>query len=71
MVTQTQSCLVSAPGGCATKWIDEFGYVTIPVLALTGFALVFAFLLFAAFDVPSDGAGETERTERRGYDPSA
>ena len=30
---------LSAPGGCATKWIDEFGYVTIPTLALTGFAL--------------------------------
>ena len=71
VVTQSQSCLVSAPGGCATKWIDEFGYVTIPVLALTGFALVFALLLFAAFDIPADGAGETERTERRGYDPAA
>jgi disulfide bond formation protein DsbB len=71
VVTQSQSCLVSAPGGCATKWIDEFGYVTIPVLALTGFALVFAFLLFAAFDVDADEGGETERTDRRGYDPAA
>ena len=35
--------LISAPGGCATKWIDEFGYVTIPTLALTAFVLVFAF----------------------------
>ncbi len=45
---QTQACLISAPGGCATKWIEEFGYVTIPVLALTGFALCFAFLLLGA-----------------------
>jgi disulfide bond formation protein DsbB len=47
---QTRACLVSAPGGCATKWINEFGYMTIPTLALTGFALAFAFLLFAAFE---------------------
>jgi disulfide bond formation protein DsbB len=50
VVEQTQACLISAPGGCATKWIDEFGYVTIPTLALTAFALTFAFLLFALFD---------------------
>ena len=55
-VAQTQSCLVSAPGGCATKWIDRFGYVTIPTLALTAFALVFAFLLFAVIDGHRDEA---------------
>jgi disulfide bond formation protein DsbB len=48
VVSQSQACLISAPGGCATKWIDEFGYVTIPVLALTGFVLLTAFLLLAA-----------------------
>jgi len=31
-VTQPQSCVLSGPGGCATKWIDEFGFVTIPLL---------------------------------------
>jgi disulfide bond formation protein DsbB len=50
VVHQAQACLISAPGGCATKWIDEFGYVTIPTLALTGFALSFAFLALVAFD---------------------
>jgi disulfide bond formation protein DsbB len=65
VVEQTEACLVSAPGGCATKWIDEFGYMTIPTLALTAFALAFSCLLFAALDwrgeaepvatVPSDG----------------
>jgi disulfide bond formation protein DsbB len=50
VIKQTQACLVSAPGGCATKWINEFGYMTIPTLALTGFALAFAFLLLAAFE---------------------
>jgi disulfide bond formation protein DsbB len=53
VVTQSQTCLLSAPGGCATKWINEFGYVTIPALALTGFALAFAALLFAAVDAPA------------------
>jgi disulfide bond formation protein DsbB len=48
VVEQAKACLISAPGGCATKWINEFGYVTIPTLALTGFALSFAFLLLAA-----------------------
>ena len=46
------ACLISAPGGCATKWIEEFGYVTIPVLALTAFALCFAFLLLGALPPP-------------------
>jgi disulfide bond formation protein DsbB len=50
VVGQSSSCLISAPGGCGVKWIDEFGYVTIPTLALTGFALAFAFLLLAAFE---------------------
>ena len=53
VVKQAQACLISAPGGCATKWIEEFGYVTIPGLALTGFALCFAFLLLAAAPPPT------------------
>src|SRR6478752_9945997 len=48
VVSQPQACLISAPGGCATRWIEELGYVTIPTLALTGFALATAFLLLAA-----------------------
>jgi disulfide bond formation protein DsbB len=56
VITETQACRISAPGGCATKWIDEFGYVTIPALALTGFALAFAFLALA-------GAGTTLHPE--------
>lgn len=55
VVEQTEACLVSAPGGCATKWIDEFGYMTIPTLALTAFALAFSFLLLAALDWRDDG----------------
>jgi disulfide bond formation protein DsbB len=48
VVKQGQACLISAPGGCATKWINEFGYMTIPTLALTAFALCFGLLLLAA-----------------------
>jgi disulfide bond formation protein DsbB len=58
VVRQTQACLLSAPGGCATKWINEFGYVTIPTLALTAFALSFAFLLFAALDARGGDGGD-------------
>jgi disulfide bond formation protein DsbB len=57
VVKQTQACLLSAPGGCATKWINEFGFVTIPTLALTAFALVFASLTFSMFEPRSDDSG--------------
>ena len=53
VVEQAKACLISAPGGCATKWIEEFGYVTIPVLALTAFSLAFAFLLLASVSPPA------------------
>ncbi len=49
VVSQSSSCLLSAPGGCATKWINEFGYMTIPTLALTGFVLLIEILGMAAF----------------------
>jgi len=55
VVEQAKACLVSAPGGCATKWINEFGYMTIPTLALTGFVLLIEFLALAA----AGGADET------------
>ena len=54
VVHQTQACLLSAPGGCAVKWMNEFGHVTIPALALTAFALAFAALLSAAIGAPQE-----------------
>lgn len=42
---ESASCKVSAP--CSTKWIDEFGYVTLPMLAITAFLTIAALLLFA------------------------
>ena len=47
-LVRARACLVSAPGGCATKWINEFGYMTIPTLALTAFVLLIELLGFAA-----------------------
>jgi disulfide bond formation protein DsbB len=58
VVAQSQSCLISAPGGCATKWINEFGYMTIPTLALTGFLLLLALLLLAASDADAQREAE-------------
>lgn len=52
VVGQSSACFVSAPGGCAAKWINQFGYMTIPTLALTAFVLLFELLALAA-------AGET------------
>ncbi|HEV8248458.1 MAG TPA: disulfide bond formation protein B [Gaiellaceae bacterium] len=65
VVEQSRACLISAPGGCATKWISEFGYMTIPTLALTGFVLAFAFLLFAAAE-PGSEDGEARGRSYRG-----
>jgi disulfide bond formation protein DsbB len=60
VVGQTQSCLVSAPGGCATKWINEFGYVTIPTLALTAFVLTFALMVFSILEPGGDGSPDDD-----------
>lgn len=46
VVRTPQACRVGA--GCAVKWINEFGYITIPTLALTGFVLLIGFLSVAA-----------------------
>jgi disulfide bond formation protein DsbB len=56
VVGQSTSCSISAPGGCATKWVDEFGYLTIPALTLTAFLLVTVFLLLATFDLGPEPA---------------
>src|SRR5689334_11906054 len=42
---ETAGCTIGAP--CSTKWMDKFGYVTIPTLALTAFAAIFILLVFA------------------------
>jgi disulfide bond formation protein DsbB len=56
IVEQAKTCLISAPGGCATKWVEEFGYVTIPTLALTAFVLCIVLLVFAILSEREDAA---------------
>ena len=48
VIEETQSCEISAPGGCSVKWIEELGYITIPTLAATAFALCILMLCLAA-----------------------
>lgn len=61
LAPQTLDCLASSPGGCGLKWINEFGYVTIPTLALTGFSLLIALLLLHL-----TGEAEVERADQSG-----
>ena len=64
VVHETQACVASAPGGCAVKWIDEFGYMTIPTLALTGFLLLIGFLLLASAGQAEEAATLPAHAER-------
>ncbi len=42
---ETTGCKMS--GSCATKWVEVFGYITIPAFALTAFALISAMVIMA------------------------
>ena len=64
VVEQAKACVISAPGGCATKWINEFGYMTIPTLALTAFVLLIGFLALAAAGANGDPATLPADAER-------
>ena len=57
VITEPAQCLISAPGtGCGTKWVNEFGYITIPTLALTAFVLLIGFLALAVAGGDDDPA---------------
>jgi disulfide bond formation protein DsbB len=43
--SETPGCKIGAP--CTTKWIDEYGYITIPVLAITAFVAILGLLALA------------------------
>jgi len=64
VVEQASACLASGPGGCATKWINEFGWMTIPTLALTAFVLLIGFLALAATGDDGDAATLAAHGER-------
>jgi hypothetical protein len=60
VVATPAACEVGA--GCTVKWIDYFGYMTIPTLALTAFVLLIGFLALslpgraeAVATLPADG----------------
>jgi disulfide bond formation protein DsbB len=42
---ESASCRVGSP--CSLKWIEELGYITLPVLALTAFSAILALLVMA------------------------
>jgi disulfide bond formation protein DsbB len=54
VVSTPQACQIGA--GCAVKWINEFGYMTIPTLALTAFVLLIGFLALAAAGADDNAA---------------
>jgi disulfide bond formation protein DsbB len=64
VIKEPNQCLQSAPGGCAVKWINEFGYMTIPTLALTGFLLLIGFLVLATTGEADDAATLPAHAER-------
>jgi disulfide bond formation protein DsbB len=64
VIKEPTQCLQSAPGGCAVKWINEFGYMTIPTLALTGFLLLIGFLVLATTGEAEDAATLPAHAER-------
>jgi disulfide bond formation protein DsbB len=45
VIATPAACQIGA--GCTVKWINEFGYMTIPTLALTAFVLLTGFLALA------------------------
>jgi disulfide bond formation protein DsbB len=47
---EAQSCKIGA--GCAFRWVDEFGYVTIPVMAGTAFLLIAVLLIVHGLSQP-------------------
>lgn len=55
VVSEPAACKFGG-AGCAVKWINEFGYVTIPTIALSGFLLLIGFLGLAAAGGGEDGA---------------
>ncbi len=64
VVQEPTACQINSAVGCSTKWINEFGYMTIPTLALTGFLLLIAFLVLAWPGESADTATLPAHAER-------
>ena len=55
VIAEPSACRIGG-AGCAVKWINYFGYMTIPMLTLTGFVLLIEFLALASAE-ESEPAG--------------
>jgi disulfide bond formation protein DsbB len=64
VVTEPQACTAGGTTGCDFKWINYFGYMTIPTLALTGFLLLIGFLVLASTGQASEAATLRADAER-------
>jgi disulfide bond formation protein DsbB len=64
VIKEPSACFASAPGGCGVKWVNEFGYITIPTLALTGFLLLIGFLVLATAGTAGEAATLPAHAER-------
>jgi disulfide bond formation protein DsbB len=64
VIHEPPACVIGGAIGCSTKWINEFGYMTIPTLALTGFLLLIGFLVLAGTGEADDPATLPSHAER-------
>jgi disulfide bond formation protein DsbB len=64
VIHEPPACVITSGVGCSTKWINEFGYMTIPTLALTGFLLLIGFLVLASTGESDDAATLPAHAER-------
>jgi disulfide bond formation protein DsbB len=62
-VGEPAACTAGA-ASCNVKWINYFGYMTIPTLALTGFLLLIGFLVLAAAGSGDEAATLAADAER-------
>ncbi|MDE2817877.1 MAG: disulfide oxidoreductase [Chloroflexota bacterium] len=60
---QATSCSAEAP--CNAMWVREFGFVSIPVMALGAFLLIGALILVSATAAAGDVAAERRSPRRR------
>jgi disulfide bond formation protein DsbB len=64
VIHEPPACVIGGAIGCSTKWINEFGYMTIPTLALTGFLLLIGFLVLASTGSAEETATLPTHAER-------
>jgi len=63
-IHEPPACVIGGAIGCSTIWTNEFGYMTIPTLALTGFLLLIGFLVLASTGEADETATLPAHAER-------